>query len=162
MLMVTSKTHPLASLKAYASLAGVIATAMLGTFAADSTIGLILTLAAAVATAIATYVVPNADVVPPVGAEPDEPYTDDGFDDVEADADDAPLVPGEPEFADNLYDDDEAYYEDEPEDEEDQPFEYLYSEEPEAAEYDGYEDTMVFEPDDDALISEAPPRSDLP
>ena len=46
--------------KAYVALAGSVATALLGVFAADTTVGLVLTCVVAVATPIATWRVPNA------------------------------------------------------------------------------------------------------
>lgn len=52
--------HVLANAKAYASLVGALATAALGTFAAESTVGQILTLVAALCTAFVTWRVPNA------------------------------------------------------------------------------------------------------
>jgi hypothetical protein len=45
--------------KAYAALAGAIATALLGVFAADTTVGKVLTVVAVIATCVATYRVPN-------------------------------------------------------------------------------------------------------
>ena len=55
--------------KAYVALLGAIATALLGVFAADTTVGQVLTVVAVIATAVATYRLPNAD-------EPrDQPYT---------------------------------------------------------------------------------------
>jgi uncharacterized membrane protein YidH (DUF202 family) len=50
-----------AYLKAYAALVGAVATALLGLYAADTQLGRILTVVAAVATAVATYAVPNLD-----------------------------------------------------------------------------------------------------
>lgn len=47
------------NLKAYASLVGAIATALLGVYAADSEVGKVLTALAVVATAITTWAVPN-------------------------------------------------------------------------------------------------------
>lgn len=71
----------LASAKAYAALIGAICTALLGVFTADSTIGVVLTAIAAVATAIATWVIPNADVEARVSIDgPDEPEPDAGPD----------------------------------------------------------------------------------
>lgn len=46
--------------KAYVALAGSVATALLGVFAADSTVGQVLTVVAVVATAFATWATPNA------------------------------------------------------------------------------------------------------
>jgi hypothetical protein len=48
--------------KAYAALAGSIATALLAVFAADTTVGQVLTVVAVVATAVGTWAVPNAPV----------------------------------------------------------------------------------------------------
>ena len=45
--------------KAYAALIGSVATALLGIFTADTTVGLVLTCIAAVATTVATFAVPN-------------------------------------------------------------------------------------------------------
>lgn len=49
----------LTAAKAYAALAGAIITALLSSQSPDSTLFTILTVAAAVATAVATYSVPN-------------------------------------------------------------------------------------------------------
>lgn len=51
--------HILASAKAYAALAGAIITAILGTVPPHTTAWTVLTLAAAITTAVATYAVPN-------------------------------------------------------------------------------------------------------
>lgn len=59
--------HILVNAKMYAALVGSIATALLGTYAADTPVGQVLTVVAVVATAIATWAVPNADA-PSVGA----------------------------------------------------------------------------------------------
>lgn len=45
--------------KSYAALVGAIVTALLGVFTADTTIGKILTVVAVIATAVATYQMPN-------------------------------------------------------------------------------------------------------
>jgi hypothetical protein len=55
---------PLEAAKAYVALVGTIATALLAVFAGDETVGKVLTVIAVVATAIATYKVPNADPEP--------------------------------------------------------------------------------------------------
>lgn len=55
---------PLEAAKAYVALVGTIATALLAVFTADTLVGQILTVVAVVATAIATYRVPNADSSP--------------------------------------------------------------------------------------------------
>jgi hypothetical protein len=47
--------------KAYVALAGAIATALLGVFAADTTVGQILTVVSVVATAFGTWAVENAE-----------------------------------------------------------------------------------------------------
>lgn len=60
---VTSQSNPLAYMKAIATLVGTIATALLGVYTADTEVGKVLTIAAIIATAVATWVVPNADVV---------------------------------------------------------------------------------------------------
>lgn len=101
---VTSQTNPLAYAKAIATLVGTIATALLGTFTADTTTGKVLTIVSIIATAVATWAVPNAEVVPE-----DEPE-DDGLTYEEAgglpfpvDADEAALydaydhLPADPE-----------------------------------------------------------------
>lgn len=51
--------HVLKNAKAYAALLGSIATALLAVFAADTTVGQVLTVVAVVATAVATWRVPN-------------------------------------------------------------------------------------------------------
>lgn len=51
--------HLLANLKAYTALVGAIATALLGVYAADSTVGQVLTVLAVLATAIGTWAVAN-------------------------------------------------------------------------------------------------------
>ena len=56
--------------KAYVALLGSIATALLGVFAADTTVGQVLTVVAVVATAVATFAVPNAPSDPRT-----QPYT---------------------------------------------------------------------------------------
>ena len=50
----------LTAAKAYVALAGAIATALLGVFTADTTVGQILTVVSVIATAVATYAVPNS------------------------------------------------------------------------------------------------------
>lgn len=50
-----------AAAKAYIALAGTIATALLGVYAADTTVGQVLTVVAVVATAVTTWAVPNRD-----------------------------------------------------------------------------------------------------
>lgn len=55
--------------KAYVALTGAIATALLGVFAADTAVGKVLTVIAVLATAVATYQVPNAEAEP----EPEPP-----------------------------------------------------------------------------------------
>lgn len=52
---------PLESAKAYVALVGTIATALLAVFAADTPVGQVLTIVAIVATAVATFRVPNAE-----------------------------------------------------------------------------------------------------
>ena len=47
--------------KAYASLVGAVATALLGVYAADTTVGKWLTVVAVAATAVATWAIPNTD-----------------------------------------------------------------------------------------------------
>lgn len=48
--------------KAYAALIGSICTALLAVYAADSTVGQVLTVLSVVATAVGTWAVPNAQV----------------------------------------------------------------------------------------------------
>ena len=48
--------------KAYVALIGSIATALLGVYAADTTVGQVLTVVAVIATAFGTWATPNADV----------------------------------------------------------------------------------------------------
>lgn len=48
-------------LKAYAALIGSIATALLAVYASDSTVGQALTVVSVIATAVATWAVPNLD-----------------------------------------------------------------------------------------------------
>jgi uncharacterized membrane protein YidH (DUF202 family) len=50
-----------AYLKAYAALVGAVATALLGVYTSDTQVGKILTVAAVVGTAFATWRVPNLD-----------------------------------------------------------------------------------------------------
>lgn len=47
--------------KMYAALIGSIATALLGVYTADTKVGQVLTVVSVIATAIATFAVPNAD-----------------------------------------------------------------------------------------------------
>lgn len=53
--------HILENAKAYVALVGSIATALLGVFAADSTVGQVLTVVAVVSTAFGTWYVSNAE-----------------------------------------------------------------------------------------------------
>lgn len=62
--VVSSQSNPLAYLKAIATLVGSIVTGLLGVYTGDTEIGKALTIVGIVATAIATWVVPNADVDP--------------------------------------------------------------------------------------------------
>ena len=52
--------------KAYVALAGAIATALLGVYTADTTVGQALTVVVVVATAVGTYAVPNTPDTRPV------------------------------------------------------------------------------------------------
>lgn len=61
-------SNPMQYAKAYAALIGSIATALLGVYAADTTVGQILTVVAVVATAVATFAIPNTPA--PAPAEP--------------------------------------------------------------------------------------------
>lgn len=83
---VTSQSNPLAYLKAIATLVGTIATALLGVYTADTEVGKVLTIAAIICTAVATWVIPNALVVPAtievehegqVSVEAEDEYEDD-------------------------------------------------------------------------------------
>ena len=56
-------TNPLAAAKAYAALIGAVATALLGIYS-DGQTGHLLTIVVAIATAVATYSVPNAKSKP--------------------------------------------------------------------------------------------------
>lgn len=56
--------------KAYVALAGAVATALLGVFTADTTVGQVLTVVAVVATAVATFRVPNVSSTPPRDIRP--------------------------------------------------------------------------------------------
>lgn len=56
-------------LKAYAALIGSIATALLAVYASDSPAGQVLTVVSVIATAVATWAVPNLD---PAGVRQDE------------------------------------------------------------------------------------------
>ena len=49
--------------KTYAALVGSIVTALLGVFTADTTVGKVLTVIAVIATAFATYQIPNSPKV---------------------------------------------------------------------------------------------------
>lgn len=53
--------HILATAKFYAALVGSAATAIVGDFAADSTEGKVLTAVIAIATAVATFAIPNKE-----------------------------------------------------------------------------------------------------
>lgn len=61
---VTSQSNPLAYLKAIATLVGTIVTGLLGTYTADTEVGKVLVVVSIVATALATWAVPNAIVLP--------------------------------------------------------------------------------------------------
>ena len=79
---VTSQTNPLAYMKAIATLVGTIATGLLTEFGPGGTLGVWLTVVVVVATAITTWVVPNALVVPAVTDEGEvvgDEETDDGL-----------------------------------------------------------------------------------
>lgn len=84
---VEDAKNPLAAAKAYIALIGSLATGLLasgllGLIDNDGTLLRILTGVVAVATAVATYQFPNAEVAP-IGADPEEGY-DDGFDPADA------------------------------------------------------------------------------
>jgi hypothetical protein len=74
---VTSQSNPLAYLKAIATLVGTVATGLLAVYTGDTEIGKVLTVVVIIATALTTWVVPNAIVVP--AEEPVEYETDDGL-----------------------------------------------------------------------------------
>lgn len=61
--------HVLANAKAYVALVGAIATALLGIYGPETEIGQVLTVIVAVATAVATWTVPNLD---PAGRKQDQ------------------------------------------------------------------------------------------
>lgn len=65
-------THPLEAAKAYVALVGTIATALLAVYSPETPVGHWLTVLAIVATAVATFAVPNANSGPP----PEETYID--------------------------------------------------------------------------------------
>lgn len=52
--------HVLENAKAYVALVGAIATGLLGVYAADTTVGQVLTVVSIIATAVSTWTVPNA------------------------------------------------------------------------------------------------------
>ena len=54
-------TNVLPYLKAYAALVGAICTALLGVYTTDTKVGQVLTVLSVIATAVATYAVPNKD-----------------------------------------------------------------------------------------------------
>lgn len=54
-------TNALVYAKSIAALVGAIVTALLGVYGPDTEVGAVLTVVAAVATAVATYTVPNAE-----------------------------------------------------------------------------------------------------
>lgn len=56
--------HVLANVKAYVALVGAIATGLLGTYAADSLVGQVCTVLVIVATAVATWRIPNSPKPP--------------------------------------------------------------------------------------------------
>ena len=53
--------HVLVNAKAYAALVGTITTALLAVYAAETKVGQVLTVVSIVATAFATWRIPNAD-----------------------------------------------------------------------------------------------------
>jgi hypothetical protein len=59
--------HLLENAKAYVALLGAIATALLGVYGPDTSVGQVLTVIVAVATPLATWAVPNADSKPKSG-----------------------------------------------------------------------------------------------
>lgn len=76
-------TTVLPYLKAYAALIGSIATALLAVYASDTEVGQILTVVSVIATAVATWAVPNLDpnaerqdesVQPPTHADDRDPH----------------------------------------------------------------------------------------
>lgn len=58
--------HFLANAKAYVALVGAIATGLLGVYAADTTVGQVLTVIVVIATAVGTWSVPNATPSQPI------------------------------------------------------------------------------------------------
>lgn len=66
-------------LKAYAALLGSVCTALLGVYGPDTQLGHILTVAAALATAVATFAVPNLDPKAQHQAESVQPPDEGGY-----------------------------------------------------------------------------------
>lgn len=58
--IVSSQSNPLAYLKAIATLVGTIVTGLLGIYASDTPVGQVLLVVSVIATAVATWTVPNA------------------------------------------------------------------------------------------------------
>lgn len=61
---VSSKTNPLAYLKAIVGLIGAVGSALLAVYGPDTEVGQILNVVVVIATAVAIYLTPNAPVVP--------------------------------------------------------------------------------------------------
>lgn len=78
-MIVTSQSNPLAYLKAIATLVGSVVTGLLGIYTGDTEIGKVLTIVGIIATAIVTWSVPNADVLPESYEDEDDEYEDDGL-----------------------------------------------------------------------------------
>jgi hypothetical protein len=79
---VTSQANPLAYMKAVAALVGAVVTGLLGIYGGDSEVGQVLTIVSVIASAIVTWVVPNALVVPVITDEGEvvgDDVTDDGY-----------------------------------------------------------------------------------
>lgn len=76
---VTSQANPLAYLKAIATLVGTVATGLLAIYTGDTEVGKVLTIVVIVATALTTWVVPNAPVVPDDVIIDTDAETDDGL-----------------------------------------------------------------------------------
>lgn len=93
--VVSSQTNPLAYLKAIATLVGTIVTGLLGIYASDTPVGTVLLVLSVIATAVATWAVPNAIVVPGEVVDSrdgwEDDYEDDDVDDEDWDEDDEDL-----------------------------------------------------------------------
>lgn len=89
--VVSSQTNPLAYLKAIATLVGTIVTGLLGIYASDTPVGQVLLVVSVIATAIATWAVPNAIVVPGEVVDSSDGWDEDEDDEDWDDEDDEDL-----------------------------------------------------------------------